>query len=187
VNVSEELNNSSDSSISYSENSEGSTATDSAANADTTTTAEAGSNSASTVVQGGSSSASTEVQSGSSSAASQSGSASSTGSTSTETASGSTSTAASNSVYNDGTYQGTGTGFRGGQTTVSVTVSNDKITDVTIVSHEDDRPFFNRCCDSVISQILSSQSSDVNAVSGATYSSNGIMSAVADALSSAAI
>jgi uncharacterized protein with FMN-binding domain len=35
------------------------------------------------------------------------------------------------------------------------------------------------------SEIISSQSTSVNAVSGATFSSNGIMSAVADALTKA--
>lgn len=88
-------------------------------------------------------------------------------------------------VYADGTYEGTGTGFRGGQTTVSVTIQNDTITDVQVVSYEDDAPFFDRAVNPVISQILSSQSTQVNAVSGATYSSNGIMAAVADALNAA--
>jgi uncharacterized protein with FMN-binding domain/Fe-S-cluster-containing hydrogenase component 2 len=92
---------------------------------------------------------------------------------------------AQGSTYADGTYQGTGTGFRGGQTTVSVTIQNDVITDIQVVSYEDDAPFFSRAASSVISDILSSQATQVNAVSGATYSSNGIMSAVADALSNA--
>jgi len=60
------------------------------------------------------------------------------------------------------------------------------ITDVQVVSYEDDAPFFERAASSVISDILSSQSTQVDAVSGATYSSDGIMSAVADALSNAA-
>ena len=93
----------------------------------------------------------------------------------------------SSQLYNDGTYQGSGIGFRGGTTTVSVTVKNDTITDVQVLSYEDDAPFFNRASSTVIEQILSSQSSDVNAVSGATYSSNGIMSAVSDALSTASV
>lgn len=92
---------------------------------------------------------------------------------------------AASSKYKDGTYEGSAQGFRRGITTVSVTVKNDKITDVQVVSHGDDDPFFNRAYDSVISEILSTQSTDVDAVSGATYSSNGIMNAVADALSSA--
>lgn len=96
-----------------------------------------------------------------------------------------TENAAALSKYKNGTYEGSGNGFRRGITTVSVTVKNDKITDIDIVSHGDDDPFFNRASDSVISEILSTQSTDVDAVSGATYSSQGIMNAVADALNSA--
>ena len=85
--------------------------------------------------------------------------------------------------YTDGTYEGSGTGFHGGTTSVSVTVENGNITDVEVLSYQDDRPYFERAESSVISQIIETQSSDVDAVSGATYSSRGIMSAVADALS----
>ena len=92
-----------------------------------------------------------------------------------------------NSVYTDGTYQGSGTGFRGGTTTVSVTVKSDKITNVQVLSYQDDTQFFVRASNPVINEIISAQSPNVNAVSGATYSSNGIMSAVSSALSQARI
>ena len=49
-----------------------------------------------------------------------------------------------NKVYNDGTYEGSGTGFRGGTTTVSVTIQNDKITNVSTVFYGDDKPFYDR-------------------------------------------
>ena len=81
----------------------------------------------------------------------------------------------------DGTYEGEGTGFRGA-TNVSVTVENGKITDITVVSYEDDDSFFNRAQDTIISEIIDSQSLDVSCVSGATFSSNGILEAVANAL-----
>ena len=87
--------------------------------------------------------------------------------------------------YKDGTYQGSGTGFRGGTTTVSVTVQNGKITGVHVVSTDDDQQFFDRAYSSVTQSILSSQSTQVDAVSGATYSSQGIMEAVANALNKA--
>ncbi len=89
------------------------------------------------------------------------------------------------SVYKDGTYEGSGRGFRGATTTVSVTIKNDKITDIVVVSHGDDEPWFNPAYRSVTSQILSTQSTDVDVVSGATYSSMGIMEAVSDALQKA--
>ena len=87
--------------------------------------------------------------------------------------------------YKDGTYQGSGTGFRRGTTTVSVTVKNGEISDVQVLSYEDDRPFFNRAYSTVVKEIISQQSTEVDAVSGATFSSRGIMAAVADALSNA--
>lgn len=87
--------------------------------------------------------------------------------------------------YRDGTYQGSGMGFHGGTTVVSVTIKNDRITEITPVSSEDSDRFFNSAYEPVAQEILSSQSSEVDAVSGATFSSNGIMSAVADALAKA--
>ena len=81
----------------------------------------------------------------------------------------------------DGTYTGAGTGFRG-DISVTVTVENGYITAITINSYRDDEQYFSRAKSTVISEIISGQTSDVDAVSGATYSSNGIMEAVADAL-----
>ena len=88
-------------------------------------------------------------------------------------------------LYKDGTYEGTGTGFRGASTTVSVEVKNGKITDITTVSYGDDRPFYSRAFETVTEEIVSSQSVEVDSVSGATFSSRGIMAAVEDALSNA--
>ncbi|WP_313294601.1 FMN-binding protein, partial [Faecalispora jeddahensis] len=70
-------------------------------------------------------------------------------------------------------------------TTVSVTVQNGKITDVAIVSTGDTPRFINRAYPAVTQSIIGSQSAAVNAVSGATYSSMGIMQAVSDALGKA--
>ena len=87
----------------------------------------------------------------------------------------------SNGSFADGTYTGSGSGFRG-TTSVSVTVQNGAITDITVTSYQDDYPFFSRAESGVISEILSSQSIDVSTVSGATFSSNSIIEAVANAL-----
>ncbi len=95
-------------------------------------------------------------------------------------------TASASRLYKDGTYQGSGSGFRGATTTVSVVVSNGEITAITVDSYGDDKKFFDRAYTSVSQDIISSQSVNVDAVSGATFSSNGIMNAVANALSSAA-
>ncbi len=84
-------------------------------------------------------------------------------------------------IYTDGVYNGSGTGFRG-EITVSVTVSEGKISAIDVLSHEDDRPYMELASGSVIEDILDAQSVEVDAVSGATFSSNGIMEAVANAL-----
>ena len=81
----------------------------------------------------------------------------------------------------DGTYTGTGQGFRG-EITVEVTVVRGTIQDITVTSQQDDEQFFNKAESTVIEEILSSQSIDVTPVSGATFSSNGIIEAVANAL-----
>lgn len=96
-----------------------------------------------------------------------------------------TPTATATSGYVDGTYTGSGTGFHNGTTTVSVTISNGQITDIQTVSTQDDGKYYNSAFSSVTSKIISAQSSSVDAVSGATFSSRGIMSAVEDALSQA--
>lgn len=81
----------------------------------------------------------------------------------------------------DGQYQGSANGY-GGKINVEVTVKNKKITQIDILSAPNETDsFFNRA-KSVISSILSAQSADVDTVSGATYSSRGIIGAVKNAL-----
>lgn len=86
--------------------------------------------------------------------------------------------------YKDGTYQGSGTGFWG-MITVQVTVSGGKITAVDILSASGETGSYFASAQGVVSKVLSSQSPNVDAVSGATYSSNGIIQAVQNALSQA--
>ena len=102
-----------------------------------------------------------------------------------EAASSSSEESASSSVavgqYADGVYTGSGTGFRG-ETVVEVTVQNGQITDITETSKQDDDQFFYRAWTTVIEEIITAQAVEVDAVSGATFSSNSIMEAVSDAL-----
>ena len=97
----------------------------------------------------------------------------------------SNSTSSSQGTYKDGTYTGSGKGFKGGTTKVSVTVANGKITNIETLSNGDFPEYYRRASGTVISNIISKQSTSVDTVSGATYSSKGIMSAVANALSQA--
>ncbi len=84
----------------------------------------------------------------------------------------------------DGTYTGEGQGFRGPMT-VAVTVKNQQITNIEVLSNSDDRKWFNRALNSIPDWIIQAQSTNVDTVSGATYSSRGIISAAKDALSKA--
>ena len=83
--------------------------------------------------------------------------------------------------YADGTYTGTGDGLRG-EINVSVTVENGLISDITVLSHRDDLEFFRKAQNGVVADILKQQTADVDTVSGATFSSKGIIDAVAEAL-----
>ena len=51
-----------------------------------------------------------------------------------------------------------------------------------MTSYSDDRQYFSRAQGSMIDRIIESQGINVSTVSGATYSSNSILEAVADAL-----
>jgi uncharacterized protein with FMN-binding domain len=88
-------------------------------------------------------------------------------------------------LYKDGIYEGSGTGYRGAVTTVKVTVTEGKIESITVVSTGDDDKFFNRAYPVVTQSITAAQSTDVDTVSGATFSSDGIIQAVENALSAA--
>ena len=77
----------------------------------------------------------------------------------------------------DGTYEGSANGFSG-KIKVSVVIKNQTIRSINILSNSDDAAFFNRAKEGVTASILAKQSTDVDTVSGATYSSRGIMNAV---------
>ena len=82
--------------------------------------------------------------------------------------------------YEDGTYEGTGTGYSG-DVKVKVTVKDHQIVSVEIVSNKDDAAFFNRA-KALTDMIVKAQTWEVDSVSGATYSSRGIREAVKNAL-----
>lgn len=85
------------------------------------------------------------------------------------------------SPYADGTYTGEAQGY-GGTVAVELTVENGKITDLTITSAEKEDTAYLDAASAVIDSILEQQSTDVDTVSGATFSSNGILHAAEDAL-----
>lgn len=90
-------------------------------------------------------------------------------------------------TFKDGVYTGEATGFRPGLK-VSVTVSNNKITDIKVTSHNEVNPrFYQRPIDTIPKEIIDSQSLDVDTVTGATKTSVGIINAVNNGLSNAVV
>lgn len=86
-------------------------------------------------------------------------------------------------TYKDGTYTGTGKGYKG-TVTAKVTISGGKIKTID-VSGSDDAAYFGKAKNGIVNKIISGQTTNVDTVSGATYSSNGIISAVRNALKKA--
>ena len=83
--------------------------------------------------------------------------------------------------YLDGIYTGTGEGF-GGTVTVSVTVTDGRIADIQLISATGETPSFLKDAMTVLTEIKAGQTTEVDTVSGATYSSNGLKEAVRNAL-----
>ena len=87
-------------------------------------------------------------------------------------------------LFTPGTYTGVGAG-KNGDITVEVTFSAEKIERITVVSHSETPSLSDAAIANIPTQIVEAQSLGVDAVSGATYTSNGIVDAVADAVKQA--
>ena len=87
-------------------------------------------------------------------------------------------------AYTEGTYTATAQG-NNGLVTVSVTFSADAITDVTVVEHSETAGLSDRPIAEIPAAIVENQSLAVDTVSGATNSSNAILTAVADCVAQA--
>ena len=105
-------------------------------------------------------------------------------SASTDDNSASDDAADADNVYKDGTYTGEADGY-GGTIQVEVTLASDEITSINVVSAPGEDSAYLSQAESVIDSILSAQSTDVDTVSGATFSSTGILNAVDEALGKA--
>ncbi len=88
-------------------------------------------------------------------------------------------------VYKDGEYTGTGQGKRG-KITVKVTVKNRKIAAIDVVSQSETPSYWEKAL-KVIESIIEKQTTDVDNISGATKSTNGIKAAVNNALKDAVV
>lgn len=82
----------------------------------------------------------------------------------------------------DGVYTGTGAGMHS-NIVVDVTVKDGKITSVDVVSHNETPGISDAAIETIPAAIVEAQSTDVDAVATATFTSNGIKEAVDNALS----
>lgn len=96
------------------------------------------------------------------------------------------SVSAVSAAYAPGVYEGSGQGFKS-TIKASVKIEDGKIAAIDILESNDTASFWNRAHPEMENRIIAAQSTDVDVVSGATYSSNGIIAAVKDALSKAGV
>ena len=87
--------------------------------------------------------------------------------------------------WKDGTYVGEGEGF-GGKLHVQVTIENGKITAVELLDSQDGKDYISKAKAVIFPSVMQKQGTDVDSVTGATFSSYGLIEAVNDALSKAA-
>ncbi len=88
---------------------------------------------------------------------------------------------AEENLYQNGVYEGIGQGF-GGDIKVQVTVENNRIKEIVILSAEKETPEYLNAAKKLLKDVVAAQSADVDSVSGATLSSNGILEGVKEAL-----
>jgi uncharacterized protein with FMN-binding domain len=87
---------------------------------------------------------------------------------------------------NDGIYRGEGTGFQGLEVDLDVVVENGEIADIIIYEYGGTTPHkgidFEVSASLVANEIILNQSTNIDTISGATKTSEGILEAVKDAL-----
>ena len=89
------------------------------------------------------------------------------------------------SGYRDGTYEGSAFGF-GDVIRVSVTIQSGKMTDIAVLDASgEDKPYYKQALP-LLDEMLAVQSAEVDTVSGATLTAEGLIGAVEDALGKAA-
>lgn len=93
--------------------------------------------------------------------------------------------AAAQAAYKDGTYRGVGQG-NASQIEVAVTVASGKITKIDVLKQGETEMLFNAASKHVIPAAVKANGVEgVEAVTGASNSSKGLISAISDALSKA--
>ncbi len=88
------------------------------------------------------------------------------------------------STFKDGEYTGTAAGY-GGDLEVKVTVAENKINNVEVVTHSETAGISDEAISEIPKKIVEAQNTEVDAISGSTVTSDGIKAAAADALAQA--
>jgi len=83
--------------------------------------------------------------------------------------------------YTTGVYEGSGSGYKG-PIHVRIQASAVGIEDISIVSHQESNFPGLAAMEELLEQVLETGETDLDAISGATYSSRGFLQAVEDAL-----
>lgn len=84
-------------------------------------------------------------------------------------------------IVPDGIYQGIGRGY-GGEIEVEVTIANGELTEIEILNHSETSGISDPAFERMPNRIIEEQSLEVDAVSGATQTSNAIKHAIRNAL-----
>jgi uncharacterized protein with FMN-binding domain len=87
-------------------------------------------------------------------------------------------------LYRDGDYEGSGEGYRG-NIHVWVQIYQGSISDLEILYHEEDELVGGAAMEELLGLVLDGNSTNIDAVSGATQSSAGFLEAVDNALEKA--
>ena len=87
-------------------------------------------------------------------------------------------------AYSDGKWEGEAKGF-GGMINVLVTVENGAVSEIEITSADGEDKAYLSMAEDIIPKIMDTQSTEVDTISGATFSSIGIRDAVSEALKQA--
>ena len=88
-------------------------------------------------------------------------------------------------IYKQGTYTASASGYGGG-VTVEVKFSETEILAVDIISHNETAGYGDTAAENIAEKIIEEQTTEVDAVAGATLSSEAVKAAVADCVNQAA-
>ena len=87
-------------------------------------------------------------------------------------------------LYKEGTFEGVGEGHIG-SIKIQIVTDKYKIKEIKVLEHEETPVIDTIACKKIFEKVIKSNSSDVDVVTGATYTSKGYIEAIKDALEKA--